>query len=172
MILLQDILSLEVERVRKKVFVGGRCLDNIKFYYSAPDEFAAMMIELNKKMVLEKYPFFYVNSIGVKYSGDIFDRIVTIPEIIIATATKSEYLSAERDFHSIRPILLPVYENFTNDLVAGIKGAVLQKAGDITIHYFYGKKGIKGYSGTDFPDNVDAIQILNTQIRLFNNCKI
>ena len=165
MTLLQDILSPEIKLVQEDLG-----LDNSRFKYSTPIEFINELKALND---LQRYPFFFINSMMVDYDlQSKNDKIINVGEIVIATKSLSGWSSEERDAKSFKPILIPFLERFLERLTFNKNLSVL-KEGKIKLHYFYGKQGLYGGDGNIFNDSVDAIQLLNFQFRLSNNkqCK-
>lgn len=168
MTLIQDILSKEAE------WAKNDCnLDNMLFYYSTPTEFVEVLKEMAKKDKFAPYPFVFVNSQTVSYDRTNKNlTTISVGELVIATITKPNYKSAERDFKTFKPILLPYMEAFFDRITNG-QGLVLQSYGETRLHYFYGKEGVYGSEGNLFNDSVDAIQINDLEFRLTknNNCK-
>ena len=163
MVLIQDILCKEAE------WAKNDCnLDNMLFYYSTQVEFNNVLAEEAKIDKFAPYPFVWINSKTVSY--DITNKNLTtisVGELVIATITKPNYKSAERDLKTFKPILLPYMEAFLDRMNNG-QGLVLQSYGEVRLHYFYGDEG------SPFKDSVDAIQITDLEFRLTknNNCKI
>lgn len=168
MTLIQDILCKEAE------WAKNDCnLDNMLFYYSTPTEFVEVLKETAKKDKFAPYPFVFVNSQTVSYDRTNKNlTTISVGELVIATITKPNYKSAERDLKTFKPILLPYMDAFLDRVTNG-QGLVLQSYGTTKLHYFYGKEGIYGSEGNLFNDSVDAIQILDLEFRLTknNNCK-
>ena len=157
--LIQDEIFTMAERIRVKL-----SLDAIKPYYSTPYEFVTMLSKLRSNV---KYPFIFINSIGVRYSDD---GIVTVPDVVFATLSDKNWSARERDEKSMKPILIPLVDEFERQL--GFSRELrIQTVGDKTLHYFYGTTGINGYDGAIFPDHVDAIQLTNYRFRISKNCK-
>lgn len=161
--LIQDELERIVEKI--KCELG---FENTTFAYSTVAEF--LQVLTNKKTPKSKYPFFFINSVNVKYDNNGLDSICTVDDIVIATYSDSKWSAKQRDLQSFKPILLPIYEKFIDKLKRD-RHVELVKEGTITIHYFYGKTGLVGYESGEYPDHVDAIQLKNFQFRLTNNCK-
>jgi hypothetical protein len=160
---IQEVLKPELEKIR--VELG---FDNMNFYHSTPNEFIQLLMNLTNTDSRLKFPLFFVNSTTVKYENGI----CTIGELVIATKTDPMFRAEVRDEQSFKPILLPIYRKFHWDLKTGIRNAVMVKEGSVKLHYFYGKSGLYGYEGTTLPDCIDAIELNNFQIRIFNTCKL
>jgi hypothetical protein len=163
MTLIQDVLKVELEKIR--VELG---FDNMNFYCSTPNEFVDVLLNLTHNDSRLKFPMFFVNSTTVKYNNGI----CTIGEMIIATKTDPLFRAEIRDEQSFKPILLPIYRKLHWSLKSGISNAVMVREGDVKLHYFYGKSGLYGYDGNKLPDYIDAIELNNFQIRIFNKCKL
>lgn len=163
--LIQDELQKVTESIQS--CLG---LDNLTFYYSTVNEF--MNLLANKKTPKLKYPFLFVNSVGVHYKDTPTDTIVIVPDIVIATYSSIKWNAQERDKQSFKPVLLPIYNEFLT-LLTRVQGIEITQYGDRYDHYFYGKTGLVGYEQDEYPDHVDAIQLKNFQFRLTNNnnCK-
>lgn len=157
--LIQDEIIVMAERIRVKLG-----LDAIKPYYSTPYEFVTMLTKLKADV---KYPFIFINSIGVRY-GD--KGMVTVPDIVVATRSDKNWSALERDTKSMKPFLIPIVDEFERQMRFS-RELRIQTVGEKVLHYFYGTSGINGYEGVLFPDHVDAIQLINYKFRISNNCK-
>lgn len=153
----QDELECLVNKIKKVL-----CFDNMTFYYSTPYEFISHISE--KKNVEDRYPFFFVSSLGVTYNDDI----CSVDNIVIATLSKPEWKSKDRDLKTFKPILIPVYDEFKTRLFNN-RNLTLHTEGDVTFHYFYGETGIQGYEGLIFPNFIDAIQLRGFKFRITDN---
>ena len=142
--------------------------DNITFAYSTVTEFIQDLTAT--RSANDKYPFFYVDSVGVTYEPNGIDTICTVKTIVIATDSKPKWTALKRDEESVKPILLPIYDLFVDKLNRD-RNIELFEEGDLIIHYFYGDTGLSGYDSGKFPDHVDAIQLNNYKFSLTNNCK-
>ncbi len=160
---IQEVLKVQLEKIRVKLG-----FTNMNFYHSTPKEFVDVLMNLSNTDSRLKFPIFFVNSTTVKYT----EGVCTIGEIIIATKTDPLFRAEVRDEQSFKPILLPIYREFYWNLKSGIARAVLVKEGTVRQHYSYGKEGIYGYDGSILPDYIDAIELNNFQIRIFNKCKL
>lgn len=140
-------------------------LDNITFYYSTPNEFIEHLTKLGNKQN-RKYPFFFVNSLNVRYNEA--DKLCYVDDIVIATLSKPEWKADERELKSM-PILKGIYNEFIRRTKFD-KYVKLHKEGDMYPHFFYGKTGLTGYDGSIVPDFIDAIQLKNYVFRLKKEC--
>ncbi len=136
-------------------------LDNLTFYYSTPAEFIELLTATPAKK--DKYPFFFVNSINVRYDKN--RQICSVDDIVIATWSDAKWRAEKREKESMS-ILKPIYDEFLRRCDFD-KNISIHKEGELFPHYFYGKTGIIGHDGALFPDHVDAIQIKNTEFRIF-----
>lgn len=149
-----------IEMIRQRL-----SLDNITFYYSTKTEFINLLTAT--KEASDKYPFFFINSVGVKYNE--LEQTCSVDEIVIATKSLMEWTAIEREQESMS-ILTPIYNAFL-DLGKYHKYIKINREGDMTPHYFYGKTGIDGYESGIYPDHVDAISLNNFVFRLKKECK-
>jgi hypothetical protein len=136
-------------------------LDNLLFYYSTPAEFIQLLTA--KQTQKDKYPFFFVSSLNVKY--DYKTNVCTMDDIVIATWSKDDWTTKKREQESMT-ILDPIYDEFLRRCYFD-KNISLHVQGEKYPHYFYGKTGIIGHEEGIFPDHVDAIQLKNIKFRIF-----
>lgn len=157
---IQNDIETIVEHIKESLG-----LDNLTFYCSTPNEFVSMLNGLKSNTNL-KYPFFFINSTDIRY----VDNVCYVGDIVIATLSKVNYKSKDREEKSMTPILRPILDAFIRYTKIN-KWVKLHKDGDVYVHYFYGKTGIVGYESGIFPDHVDAIQLKNYQFRVKKECK-
>ena len=160
--LIKDALEPVLLQIQKELNFG-----NMNVYCSTNNEFVSVLAQYNKNAFDKKYPFFFINSTTVEY---LEDGIVNIGEMVIATLSDPNWTSGVRHENSFKPILLPIFDLFTKKLKSGVPTCHFIKQGKMKIHYFYGTKGIDGYDKNEFLDYVDAIQLLNYQVRTNKTC--
>ena len=158
--LIQDILKTQVVEVKTELG-----LTNMKFKFSTGAEFVNELIKLTENKT--KYPFFFVDSKTVVYSRET----VSIGKIIIATLTKSEYTSEQRETKTFGDILVPIVSKFIEDIWIHNPDMSVMKHGTVVLNYFFGNSGIYGVDGNVFADAVDAIELNNFQFRISKTLK-
>lgn len=134
----------------------------ITFYYSTPNEFITIVGESKNA----KFPFIYINSLGVSLT----DEILTVKDLIIATKSDQNWDSETRDNESFEPYLTPILEELIHKVTYGIGGLRMTKKGKIQYHYFFGKDGNNGYEGHKFTQPIDAIQLTDFSFKISRNC--
>jgi hypothetical protein len=154
-------IQKELERIVGYIKRGLK-LDGLLFYYSTPAEFIQLLTSTSKHK--DKYPFFFVNSLNVKY--DYKTHVCTVDDIVLATWSKEDWTTKKREQESMKR-LKPIYDEFLRRCYFD-PNISLFKQGEMYPHYFYGKTGIIGHEDGTFPDHVDAIQLKNIQFRIFN----
>lgn len=155
-----DNMPRVVEKIRKELGYPS-----LMFQFSTIHEFVATISDI--KSANDKFPFFFIHSIGVKYDDTQQNVICDVQDMIIATDSKAEWTREQREEHTM-PILRAILQKFIDRLRIDYKLDIV-KYGDIVPHYFYGNTGISGYEGEVFPEHVDAIHLRNFQFRILNN---
>lgn len=133
----------------------------IKYYYSTPIEFVNIVGKEAKK---NKLPFFFVNALNTKYSNDT----VTINDIVIATASSSDWTSSKRKTESYDPILTPIMNDFFR-ILRGHHDISLSQEGSVIHQMFYGEDTLIGHENAKFDCPVDAIQLKDFKFRITQN---
>jgi hypothetical protein len=133
----------------------------IKYYYSTPIEFVNIVGKEAKK---HKFPFFFVNALNTKYNKDI----VSINDIVIATATRSDWTSSKRKVESYDPILTPILNDFYRILRIH-HNISLSDEGDTIFQMFYGDDTMIGHDSAKFDCPIDAIQLKDFKFRVTQN---
>lgn len=156
----KDNMPRVIEKVRKELGYPS-----LMFQFSTITEFIKTLSDM--KSDNDKFPFFFVHSIGVKYDDTKQNVICDVQDILIAVDSKAEWTRNERDAHTM-PILRAILDKWIERLRIDHKLDIV-KYGDIISHYFYGNTGVNGYEGEVFPAHVDVIQLRNFQFRILNN---
>ena len=120
--------------------------------------------------VPKKYPLIcLIQDFPEDIGGTDYYGIATLPIILIATITDNKFKSAKRLTETFKPILLPIYEEFLYQLTASRHinaGSVKQLPHRKWNRMFWGKQK----AGTALNDFVDAIEINNLKLTLFQKC--
>ena len=160
MILIQDTLKDICAYIKRDLKLDY----DIKFEYCTINELAEKLTK--KGSDNSRYPLFFANSIGTTY----VDNVCTVSDIIIATKNVATMYAERRNEVSIKPILMPIYEEFIKQLWVNREFS-LNAYGNVTPHYFYGEEGKTGYESLKFPDFVDVISIKNMKFTIRNKSK-
>lgn len=155
--LIQNILKLQVDEVKANLN-----LPNMMFRYCTGGEFIQALKMIQKSEI--KYPFFFIDSSTVVYGKDT----VKVGKIIIAKNTVSTYTSEQREVKSFNDVLVPIVNEFIEEIWIDNRDLSVMKHGDIKLWYFYGNSGIYDVSGNVFEDAVDAIELKDFQFRISN----
>lgn len=134
----------------------------LKYKFSTPQEWINELCSVSQSKAQKRYPFIYVNSNTVKQEGEI----VTIGEMVIATLSRQEWKTTERDRYSFRPILNNILRLFIDKAKTSPEFALISE-GMQRKHYFYGRAGLYGGEANKFEDYVDAIEINDLKLRLY-----
>jgi hypothetical protein len=103
-----------------------------------------------------------------------------IMTIIIANITEPDFTSEERETNNFKPILIPIYLEFLNQLVSpvvknadGNKLLFVDNADRIKHtqinHKYWGRQGTEGNVKSIFNDYIDCIEIQNLEVSFYNN---
>lgn len=155
-----DNMPRVIEKVRTELGYP-----NLMFQFSTITEFIKTLSDM--KSDNDKFPFFFIHSIGVKYDNTEQNVLCDVQDILIAVDSKAEWTRDERDAQTM-PILRSILQAWIDRLHIDHKIDIV-KYGDIISHYFYGTTGVNGYEGEIFPAHVDVIQLRNFQFRIINN---
>lgn len=137
----------------------------LKYKYSTPQEWIDELCSVSQGQAQKRYPFLYVNSMRI----DRKDDIVEFGEIVIATLSKPNWKTTQRDEYSFRPVLNLLYDLFIDGCKVSREFSLINQ-GTRKDHYFYGRQGLYGGEANKFSDYVDAIEINNLKIRLYKKC--
>lgn len=94
--------------------------------------------------------------------------------IVIAVSTKREYKSSERYTNTFKTVLYPLYNLFLEKIAAS---GYFQTSEGIISHtkidrVFWGKTGLYGNESNIFNDYLDAIELRDLELSIYNNTKI
>ena len=96
-------------------------------------------------------------------------------DLLIMVNTKRDYTNEEREEHSFRKVLRPIYEELVrqiekaSDLISAPYGVGRCVPHRYTENYRYGRNGVRGSDGKQFGDFIDAIEITDLRITLKNS---
>lgn len=144
------------------------------YMYSHPVEMAETLTELSKSPATNglRYPLIAVltDVIVNRDKQEYYGR--TSLRVLIATESNKNYRADEREELSFKPVLLPLYYQFLEQI---------RKCGHFVINYdegipheytkrlYWGHNGLFGQStDIDFKDYVDCIEITNLQLTIKN----
>lgn len=129
----------------------------LKFKYSYVEEWIAEMGEYQDEA--DKFPFLHINAKGVTYEGDV----VTIPEMVLATATDMSWTSEQKDENVLKPIVLVLLEYLEGEL-----NATFGTDDGFSLRYepLYNAK----LAGKNTSTYIDAVLIKNTKLLIYKNC--
>lgn len=173
-----DIFKTFVDAVRDDYTpLSGFDSDAPFYMYGHPIEIVNTLKQKNKNgtFKFKKYPLIalFQDFDEVKGENMAIDSRVSL-RVVIAVNTSPKYVSSERYANTFKPVLYPLY-NLLMEKIA--KSPYTQLAEGIVPHtktdrVYWGKTGINGNEANVFDDYLDAIEITDLELELYNNVKI
>jgi hypothetical protein len=154
---------------------AGYPVDSPYYMYGHPLEIVNLLSTKEKSGTLKfkKYPLIalFQDFEEQKGSNQSINSDVNL-NIVIAVNTLREYTSEQRYTATFKTVLYPIY----NLLITKLKASNYFAAGTIPHtkidRVFWGKTGLYGNDSNIFNDYIDAIEIQNLQLSVYNNVKI
>lgn len=173
-----DIIESVVDAVREDYTPpAGYDSDSPFYMYGHPMEIIETLSQKDKHSTLKykRYPLIALFQDFEEEKGDnqaINTRVRL--NMVIAVSTKREYKSSERYTNTFKTILYPLYNLFMEKFAAS---NYFQTSEGIIAHtkidrVFWGKTGLYGNEANIFNDYLDAIELRNLELSIYNNVKI
>lgn len=180
-VFIQDILGPIVAKVSTKLLPQLQAFDPaitaVHYDYGHPLEIIETLTEKSQTdaFVYQKYPL-----IALFLDADLQrGRKVGVYgkfrlHMAIIRGTDPNYKAKQRDDFNFKPVLMPIYLEFLNQLKASKAFSILDES--LIVHdpinrYYWGKQGLYGNEGNIFNDHVDCIELKNMELELnINYC--
>lgn len=173
-----DIIESVVDSVRAEYTPPSGFDSDAPFYmYGHPLEIINILSQKDKHDTLKykKYPLvaLFQDFEEIKGEDQAINAEVNL-NIVIAVNTSQHYRSSERYANTFKTVLYPIYNLFLEKIAAS---GYFQTAPGIISHrktdrVYWGKQGLYGTEANVFNDFLDAIEIDNLNLSIFNNTKI
>lgn len=173
-----DIIGSIVDDVRADYTPPSGYNESAPFYmYGHPLEIIQTLSQKDKHSTLkyQKYPLIalFQDFEERKGASQAVNSDVSL-NIVIAVNTDKNYRSDQRYTNTFKTILYPLYNLFLEKIAASNHFGVTE--GNIshtkTDRVYWGKQGLYGNEGNIFNDYLDAIELTNLELSIFNNVKI
>lgn len=169
MMLIQEGISDVVSRMRP---VGE---NKPPYFMYGKRKFINEMLKSKSQSVIAKYHKYPLIALRFDNDEDIFESQQFDLNIVIATLTKPTYTLEQRMELVIKPILIPLYNQFMEELsnvslfMWPYEGTENGLAPHVrTIRPFWGAGGLEENETNVFADPLDAIEIKNLRINSIN----
>lgn len=138
----------------------------VYYYHSHPIEMVNTLIEKDQsgEWKLKKYPAIYLYE-DIKENHKPLSITASL-HVLILTETKPEYKSSDRDTYIFKPVLLPLFELFIDELMKNKSIENMSLEYEKTNRKFWGSDNGANVAN----DFVDAVEIENLEIEFTESC--
>jgi len=173
-----DIIESVVDDVREDYTPPSGFDPDAPFYmYGHPIEIINTLMEKEKSGTLKfkKYPLIALFQDFEEDKGEeqSINARVSL-NIVIAVMTDPDYRSEDRYTNTFKPVLYPLYNKLLEKIAAS--GYFQVAPGNIRHRkidrVYWGRTGLYGNEGNIFNDYIDAIEIENMELSIYNDTKI
>jgi hypothetical protein len=151
---------------------------HINYMYGHPLEIQNRLQELTNSPDIndrnKKFPLIYlVEDITERRGVDEGVYCNAVMNIFIINATEPTYTSEQREVNNFRPILIPIYQEFLNQLMSPMQKNVFIENPDRIRHTkinhkYWGRQGTEGNVKNIFNDYIDCIELQNLEVSFYN----
>lgn len=180
-VFIQDILEPIVAKVSAKLLPSLQAfkpdITAVHYDYGHPIEIIETLAQKSQtgEFVYNKYPLIALFlDAGLQRGREIGVYGEFTLHIAIINGTQAEYKAKQRDDENFKPVLMPIYLEFMNQIKKS--GRFFITSADLIPHepinrYYWGKQGLYGNEGNIFNDYVDCIEIKNLKLKVnINYC--
>ncbi len=176
-VIIVDVFAAIVAKVQAKYrLLKGDDDLTVTYMYGPVEEIEANLIEIAKSVGLEgyegpkKYPLIAIfQDFGENINTGGYYKEVTLPVVLIATASAKDWKADKRYTENFKPTLYPLYELFLQEMGKStqIIGNEPTKFGHTKYdRLYYGKRKL----GASVSDYVDAIELQNLKFTVNQRC--
>lgn len=172
-----DSIQKVVQRVHSELIERFQEIDptitGVHYMHGHPIEIINNLGKKDKSnnLMFDKYPLVALfQDFGERSTRDFGISEATFT-LIIAKATRPDYVAEERYEHNFKPFLYPIYESLLK---------WIEKSGEFLVYdknliqhekidrLFWGNSGLYGSKANIFNDWIDAIEVKNMRLRFYN----
>ena len=175
-----DVVTALNTSLLSEIQAVDESITGIHYMYGHPIEVMTILAEMSNGKT-DKFNKFPAVILFQDFNEEFGDQNVHCKasglNLIIATATQQELVSAQRYTNNFKPILYPIYFELIKQIAKypgfDVKFRDAQQLQHTkTDRVYWGKNGLYGNSGNVFMDFIDAIEITNLSINIKKqNCQ-
>lgn len=151
---------------------------HINYMYGHPLEIKNRLQELTNSPDIndrnKKFPLiFLVEDIPIRRGVEEGVYGTAVMTIFIINTTEPNYTSEQRETNNFKPILVPIYQEFLNQLMSPMQKNVFVENPDRIRHTqinhkYWGRQGTEGNVKNIFNDYIDCIELQNLEVSFYN----